>query len=295
MTARGQNGERLTEDLTNATGNPNVTAISCDLASLAEIGTAANEVRRRVDAQELPPLKGFLGNAGLQMTSRTHATVDGYETTFAVNVLANYYFVRLLWNHFTTPARITMVGSDTHFGDLRHNLGMVPAPRWESTRQLAMPREGSQAHSVAEGRTAYSTSKLAVTYLVHALARRLPDGVDVYTFNPGYVPGTGLVRDAGPVIRALSRTLLHGLRATPLALSPTTAGNLLADAAGGSTPGDSGTYIDRRKVAASAPESYDREREEELWAAAAELCALPAEPTSCADDLSDTFYESRLE
>jgi NAD(P)-dependent dehydrogenase (short-subunit alcohol dehydrogenase family) len=70
-----------------------------------------------------------------------------------------------------------VVGSDTHFGDLRHNLGLVPAPRWKDVRELAAPCEGAKAEAAREGRTAYSTSKLAVAYLVHAFARRLPDGV----------------------------------------------------------------------------------------------------------------------
>ncbi|MGW5723426.1 hypothetical protein ACWEVP_45175 [Amycolatopsis sp. NPDC003865] len=133
----------------------------------------------------MKPLHGFIG-AGLQLTSRAHATGDGVEPTFAVNVLANHLFIRRLWNSFAAPARIVLVGSDTHFGDFRHNLGMVPTP-------LARPRPDQR--TATDGRRAYSTSKLAVVYLVHALARRLPDGVDVYTFKPGLVPGTGLVHE----------------------------------------------------------------------------------------------------
>jgi NAD(P)-dependent dehydrogenase (short-subunit alcohol dehydrogenase family) len=259
VTARG--GE-LAAELAESTGNPNVTALACDLASARSIRAAAGELSGH-------RLSGFIGNAGLQLTSRAHATEDGFEPTFAVNVLANHLFVRLLWDRFVAPGRIVLVGSDTHFGDLRHNLGMVPAPRWEPVARLARPRP--DARTTADGRTAYSTSKLAVVYLAHALARRLPDGVDVYTFNPGYVPGTGLVRDAGPVVRFLSRTLLRTLTATPLALSPARAGALLADAAIGPRPGESGAYVDRWVVAESSPESYDHDREEELWRT---LCAL---------------------
>lgn len=269
VTVRGEGGRQLAAELTEATGNTNVTAISCDLASMRSIRGAAGAVAEQVRAGGWPPLSGFAGNAGLQMTSRTHASEDGIELTFAVNVLANYLFVRLLWEDFTVPGRIVIVGSDTHFGDLRHNMGMVPAPRWEPVPALASPRDDPAARTATEGRTAYSTSKLAVLYLVHALARRLPEGVDVYTFNPGYVPGTGLVRDAGPFVRLLSRTLLHGLTATPFALAPSAAGGLLADAVAGPRPGGSGSYIDRRAVDVSSPESYDRDREEELWHALA--------------------------
>jgi NAD(P)-dependent dehydrogenase (short-subunit alcohol dehydrogenase family) len=277
VTARGNGGAALAAELAKVTGNPSVSSVSCDLASIASIRHAAAEIGDRLDIGDLPPLRGFVGNAGLQMTTRTQATENGIETTFAVNVLANYLFVRLLWDRFAAPSRIVVVGSDTHFGDLRHNMAMVPAPRWENVRALATPREGAKAETAREGRTAYSTSKLAVIYLVHALARRLPTGVDVYSFNPGYVPGTGLVRDAGPAIRFLSRTLLHGLTATPLALSPAAAGRQLAKAAVGSRPGDTGSYIDRRAVARSSTESYDHGREEELWTTAAQLCELPAE------------------
>lgn len=260
VTARGGG---LADELARSTGNPNVTALTCDLSSITSIRAAARELAG------LPPLDGFIGNAGLQLTTRAHATEDGLEPTFAVNVLANHLLIRLLWDRFTAPGRIVLVGSDTHFGDFRHTFGMVPAPRWEPVADLARPRPDQRAFT--DGRRAYSTSKLALVYLVHALARRLPDGVDVYTFNPGYVPGTGLVRDASPVTRLASRTVMRALAATPLALSADVAGGLLADAAVGPRPGESGSYIDRRTVTPSSPESYDRDREEELWAG---LCAL---------------------
>lgn len=278
VTARDGSADQLAAELADATGNRNVSAVACDMSSMPSIRSAMAEVAGQLESGALPELRGLVGNAGLQMTSRTHASHDHIEMTFAVNVLANVLIVRQLWNRFTAPARIVLVSSDTHIGDLRHNLGMVPAPRWEDTASLIRPRHDASAKTVREGRTAYSTSKLAVIYLVHELARRLPDGVDVYSFNPGYVPGTGLVRDAGPTVRFLSRTLLHGLTATPLALSPRTAGDLLAKAAVGPRPGESGSYIDRRAVARSSAESYDRDREEDLWRTVAQLCDLPVEP-----------------
>ncbi|WP_109522583.1 SDR family NAD(P)-dependent oxidoreductase [Nocardia aurea] len=277
VTARGRKGRSLAGELARATGNPNVSVVPCDLTALDEVRTAVSEIRRRLDTGELPPLRGFLGNAGLQMATRTRASADGFEVTFAVNVLANYLFLRLLFDGFAGSSRIIVVGSDAHFGGLRHNLGMVPAPRWDDVRTLATPGTGPGAASVSEGRRAYSTSKLGVVYLVHAFARRLPPGVDVYTYNPGLVPGTGLARDAGPISRALWRTLLQGLRAAPFATGPDAAGRLLADAMAGPRPGESGSYIDRGTVIRSSAESYDPAREEALWATAAELCGLPAE------------------
>ncbi|MEU6641964.1 SDR family NAD(P)-dependent oxidoreductase [Saccharomonospora sp. NPDC046836] len=270
LLVRGTNGHRLAAELAERTGNRKVSAVPCDLASLADVRAAVTEIERQLDAGELPALDGFLGNAGLQLTSTTRSTAEGFEVTFGVNVLANYLLLRLLAGRFVAPARIVVVGSDAHFGDLRHNLVLVPAPHWTSVTELTTPRPGG----VRDGRRAYATSKLGVLYLVHALARRLPEGVDIYTYNPGFVPGTGLARDADPVSRLAMRTVMHAMRATPIGMGPEAAGVLLADTFTGPRPGDSGSYVDRGKVAPSSAESYDETREEELWAAAAKLCDL---------------------
>lgn len=224
--------------------HPRVTTIPADLASLAGV--------RSVIAAVEKPLDGFLGNAGVQMKTAGTTTADGLETTFAVNVLANFLLATSL--PFASPARIVITGSDVHFGDLRHNLGLVPPPRWAAPEALARPND-------QKGRGAYATSKLAVLYLVHELARRMPD-VDVYTFNPAFTPGTGLVRDdrIGDVLFRRVFPLL------PFVNTVEAAGDQLAAAMTGSRPGPSGSYIDRASVTPSSPESYDRVREDELWA-----------------------------
>ncbi|QFZ21643.1 SDR family NAD(P)-dependent oxidoreductase [Saccharothrix syringae] len=251
----------LAAELAARTGNRNVSEITCDLASFADIRRAAAEVDR--------PLTGFVGNAGLQVQSTRARTADGVEMTFGVNVLAYHLLLNLLLPRFTAPARILVVGSDVH--DPRTNsLGLVPPPRWTDPRELARPREGT----ARDGRRAYATSKLGVLYLVHALARRLPAGVDAYTYNPGLVPGTSLARDAGPVGRAVFQAVGRVLSATPAATRPAEAGRLLAEAAAGPRPGDSGSYVSKGRVVPSSAESYDERREEELWAVADELCGL---------------------
>jgi len=244
---------------------------TADLASLESTRAAATGIRDRLDRGDLPPLRGFVGNAGAQYANARTAGPDGFEATFAVNVLANHLFVRLLQDRFVTPARIVITVSDTHFGDLRHNLGMVPGPVWQSPGVLARPGAFPEPDSVAAGRTAYATSKLAAIYLVHEYARRLPAGVDVVAYNPAFVPGTGLARAAGPVDRFAMRYLLPALTLTPFATSPRTAGRALADVALGVLPAPTGSYVDRRRVARSSDESYDPRRERDLWDAVERL------------------------
>jgi NAD(P)-dependent dehydrogenase (short-subunit alcohol dehydrogenase family) len=264
----------VARELTGA--EPGAGAVRADLGSLESVRAAAMEIRGRLDRGELPPLRGFVGNAGIQYTNALTEGPEGFESTFTVNVLANHLFVRLLEDRFVAPARIVITVSDTHFGDFRHNLGMVPGPVWRPPEILARPGAFARPESAAGGRTAYSTSKLAAVHLVHEYARRLPAGVDTVAYNPGFVPGTGLARNAGVVARFTMRWLLPATALTPFATSRGRAGRYLADVALGTTPARSGEYVDRGRAVRSSPESYDEERERELWEAVERFTTLRA-------------------
>ncbi|MFE5690412.1 SDR family NAD(P)-dependent oxidoreductase, partial [Streptomyces sp. NPDC056512] len=206
VVARESYGARLAAEL--ATGGRTVSHVPADLGSLDSVRQAATEIRDRLDRDELPPLRGFVGNGGIQYTNALTEGPDGLEATFTVNVLANHLFVRLLQDRFAAPARIVITVSDTHFGDFKHNLGMVPGPAWKSPDALARTGAFPKPDTTAAGRTAYSTSKLAAIYLVHEYARRLPAGIDAVAYNPGFVPGTGLARNADAVSRFAMRRIL---------------------------------------------------------------------------------------
>ncbi|MDH6555018.1 NAD(P)-dependent dehydrogenase (short-subunit alcohol dehydrogenase family) [Streptomyces sp. SAI-041] len=238
--------------------HPRVTTIRGDLASLAQVRAAVAQVKEQVD--------GYVGNAALQLKDSRSATADGYELSFGVNVLAHFALIRALT--FKPGARIVITGSDAHFGTLRYTFGLVPAPRWTSPAVMARPAD-------VNGRVAYSTSKLGVVYLVHELARRMPD-VDVYTFNPAFTPGTDLVR-----ADKLGNWLYHHIFPhIPGANTAERAGAQLATVATGPRPAPSGAYIDRDKVTPSAPESYDQERERELWTVLESMTATDGTPDS---------------
>ncbi|MFF7942854.1 SDR family NAD(P)-dependent oxidoreductase [Nocardia gamkensis] len=263
VAARGSTGARLAAEL-GGTGR-RVSHVAVDLGVPDSVRSAAVEIRGRLDRGELPPLHGFVGNAGIQYTNALTEGPGGFESTFAVNVLANHLFVRLLEDRFHTPARIVITVSDTHFGDFAHNLGMVPGPVWRSPDVLARPGAFPELRGTAAGRTAYSTSKLAAIYLVHEYARRLRAGIDAVGFNPGFVPGTDLARNAGPASRFAMRRILPLLTRTRFATSRASAGRCLADVVLGATAAPTGAYVDRDRVARSSEESYDPRREAELW------------------------------
>ncbi|MGW6007609.1 SDR family NAD(P)-dependent oxidoreductase [Streptomyces sp. NPDC055210] len=277
VVARGSSGAGLAEEL--SAGGHTVSHVPADLGSLSSVRSAAAEIRERLERGELPPLRGFVGNAGMQYTNALTEGPDGFESTFAINVLANHLFVRLLQDRFVAPARIVITASDTHFGDLRHNMGMVPGPVWQSPDVLARPGAFPRPDTAAGGRTAYSTSKLAAIHLVHEYARRLPAGIDAVAFNPGFVPGTGLLRNAGPVSRFAMRRVLPVMTLTPFATRPAAAGRHLADVVLGVTEAPSGSYVDRTGTARSSEESYDPRREAELWDSAERFTAAYADLT----------------
>lgn len=274
VVARGSSGARLAAEL--SAGGHAVSHVSADLGSLDSVQSTAAEIRDRLERGDLPPLRGFVGNAGMQYTNALTEGPDGFECTFAINVLANHLFVRLFQDRFVAPARIVITASDTHFGDFKHNLGMVPGPAWKSPDVLARTGAFPKPDTAVGGRTAYSTSKLAVIYLVHEYARRLPAGIDVVAYNPGFVPGTGLARNAGPISRFAMRRILPVMTLTPFATSRSAAGRYLADVVLGTTKAPTGSYVDRARAAWSSEESYDPQREGELWDAVERFTAAYA-------------------
>jgi len=133
------------------------------------------------------------------------------------------------------------------------------------------------------GRRTYATSKLANIYQVHAFARRLPAGIDIYTYDPGLMPGTGLAREGAAIERFLWSTVMHVFRLLPDATTPASSGRHLARLTAGPAPADSGAYIALGKVQPSSPASYDPDREAELRRVANDLVGLPPDPDPTED------------
>ncbi|NUP39204.1 MAG: SDR family NAD(P)-dependent oxidoreductase [Streptomyces sp.] len=260
-------GERLAAELAQATGASAVTGVDCDLASLAEIRRAVEEILRGLDTGYLPPLGGYLGNAGLTVTTTEKRTTDGYEMTFGVNVLSHYLLVRELLPRFTGPGWIVLTSSDCHFGQFRYTLGATPPPRWETPERLATPRAGG----AREAGRAYATSKLGVIYLTHALARRLPESIGVYSYNPALVAGTDFFRHAPGPVRGVLNGFFQLQRFLGRGMTPQQAGARLAETILTGLTARTGSYLDRGCNVPSSPESHDEAREEELWREAARL------------------------
>lgn len=130
-----------------------------DLASAVQTRALAEQVNKlgRMDA--------IIHNAGIFRESARGATPEGHATVLAVNVLAPYMLTRLI----ERPDRLVYLSSSMHRG----GEGPLVDIDW-STRKWDTFR-------------AYSESKLYVTALAFAVARRWPT-VFSNAVDPGWVP-----------------------------------------------------------------------------------------------------------
>jgi NAD(P)-dependent dehydrogenase (short-subunit alcohol dehydrogenase family) len=175
-------GEAVVEEIRGAGGDASL--LLADLSVQAEV--------RRVAAAFLAsgrPLHVLLNNAGVVNLER-RLTVDGIESTFAVNHLGYFLLTGLLLDRLraSAPARIVNVASDAHkFADLDFD-------DLNNERRYRFMR-------------VYGQSKLANILFTAELARRLAgSGVTANSLHPGAV-ATGLGTNNGVWARALIRLL----------------------------------------------------------------------------------------
>ena len=245
--------------------------IGCDLASLADVRAAGATVKDLLRSEAVRPLRGLVASAGLLAVDTRSASADGYELTFAVNYLAHAQLIDGMLDSFTTPARIVLVGSSTYYANWVRRLMMVPAAQWTDPAEIAKPAGSDVPPTQKAAGVAYSNSKLAILYYAHELQRRVPEGISVAVFEPGFMPGTGLSRHHGPGVQRMGR----GMQRLPLPgiASPVKSGPALAsvtlDQRWAHLRGGDFVVID--KVRDVMPIANDPDRERQLWDATREL------------------------
>lgn len=131
-----------------------------DLSSGAETRAVADQ------AAALGPFDAVIHNAGVYAEAARGSTPEGHATVVAVNVLAPYLLTALI----ERPARLVYLTSGMHRSGSADALDDVDwnRRRWNGTQ-------------------AYCDSKLLVTTLALAVARRWPD-VCSHAVDPGWVP-----------------------------------------------------------------------------------------------------------
>ena len=85
-----QQAEEVQGSVVAATGNQNVHIVSLDLASMAKVEAAAQDVAARFDQLDM-----LINNAGV-MACPYDTTADGFELQFGSNHLGHFYLAQLL-------------------------------------------------------------------------------------------------------------------------------------------------------------------------------------------------------
>lgn len=150
----------------------------------------------------------------------------------------------------------------------------MPSPNYTTAEEVAHP---TGALLNVPGRQRYSTTKLCNVLWMYALDRRLKKLPNqkwtVVAFDPGFMPGTGLAREAGPILRFLWHRVLPRIMPvlrklmSPNIHPPEESGSNLAwIAINESQKLESAVYYEGRKQIKSSVDSYDEKWQEDLWA-----------------------------
>ncbi|ORW94725.1 hypothetical protein AWB92_10415 [Mycobacterium sp. IEC1808] len=171
----------VASEIVAVTGNRDVAYLTADLRSLAQLHRLAEAFRARY-----PRLDVLINNAGVIMPQRV-LTADGYETTFQVNYLAQFYLTQLLLNELekSPQGRVVNLSSSVY------RAGKFEPDNLQSERRFSTIRT-------------YAASKLCVLLFTIELAHRLrPTRVTANAAHPGIVR-TPMMREAQGVFRAIS-------------------------------------------------------------------------------------------
>ncbi len=239
--------EAAVMEIEEESGNESVGLMLADLSSQESIRRLAKDFTDRYGQ-----LHVLINNAGVFISERT-VTVDGMETTFAVNYLAPFLLTNLLLDVLkaSAPARILNVTSSAE-------------------RSGVIDFDDLQGERGYGGIQAYNRSKLAIVLFTYELARRLEGtGVTVNCLHPGVV-ATNLGRGNGGFFGFLTRLM------RPFISSPEKgAETSIYLASSPEVEGVSGKYFAKKAEARSSERSYDEETGRRLWQVSAELTKLP--------------------
>jgi len=236
--------EVIRKEVIASTDNKQVSAVTADLYSLADVRRMCADIQER-----FPKIDILINNAGGLMGKERDITEEGFEKTFAVNVLAPFLITHLLMDMLlkSDDARIINVASNSHQLNAKPDFDDI-----ESEHQYNPLR-------------AYGNAKLYLIWNTqHLVAQLQQDGianVRAYTMHPGAVAtsfGTG--SDLGPVLNFVSRLARFFFR-SPEAGADT----IVYLATEQNVPGRSGDYFVDRKPAKKSTKYFTPQREQLLW------------------------------
>lgn len=258
------------------TGPAGASGFVADLGDLSAVRAGVDDLLGRVTV-----LDAVVANAGLTLAGRS-TSADGYELTFAVNVLAHQLLLARLAGSLPPRARVVVVASGVHLPE--HRLARatgVRAPRWVGAEALARP---DHRDHLPVGTVRYSTSKLGDVLLARALQERLRAAgrdVDVFALDPGLMLETDLARQAPRPVRAVVSRLGPVLsRAVPGVRRQETSAAHVADLVSATRWSGRGfAYLDGDRERPPSRDALRDDLADGLWTDGARLVGLRQDET----------------
>jgi NAD(P)-dependent dehydrogenase (short-subunit alcohol dehydrogenase family) len=226
-------GETARREIVEQTGNDSVDLLIADLSSRDAIKQLVKEFK--LNYQKLHVL---INNAGAFFKKR-HETIDGFETTFAVNHLAPFMLTNLLLDILkrSAPARVINVSSTIH-------------------KNARINFDDLQAEKKYTSFKAYGQSKLAMILFTNELSRRLEGTyVTVNALHPGSVK-SNIGRDFGKAMKIFSKLSKSPEKGAETSLYLATSPEI---------EGITGKYFVNKKEEKSSKQSHDIEIAQKLW------------------------------
>ena len=237
-----EKGEAVQREIKTKSGNEAVDLLLADLSSQESVRQLAENFLQRYTQ-----LHVLINNAG--MTSlRRRETVDGLEMTFAVNQLAPFLLTNVLLDVIkaSAPSRIINVSSDAH------ETGHINMDDLQSEKKYLR---------------AYGQSKLALVLFTYELARRMQGtGVTANCLHPGFVATNFGQNGTGPIGRGVMNVISR------FGMSPEEgAKTSIFLATSPEVKGVTGKYFVKSNPKRSAPITYDKSLQRQLWEQSAQL------------------------
>lgn len=183
--------------------------VSLDLSRLSAVREVANDIKSRIEAGQIPPIRALVLNAGVEEFETQTWTDEGLDTTFATNYLAHWLLTLMLLGSMDRErGRVIWISSWSHNPDDRHNTlnGAFKEEKYKTfiSDDLEPIAEGTwsankdDSSGWAAGYRRYGASKLCGVTMIHELQRRLNGDprlhkISVLALDPGAMP-TGIVR-----------------------------------------------------------------------------------------------------
>ncbi|OQP41099.1 ketoreductase [Niastella yeongjuensis] len=236
--------ELIRKEIIAVSGNDQIYSVTADLYNLADVRRMCDEIHGQFSSLDI-----LINNAGGLMGKERETTGEGFEKTFAVNVLAPFLITHLLMDLLvkSNDARIINVASNSHQLNAKPDFDDI------------------QLENHYNPLCAYGNAKLFLIWNTQHLAAQLErDGVTnvrAYTIHPGAVATSfGIGSNLGPVLNFVSKLARSFFR------SPETgADTMVYLTTEQNLPGKSGDYFVDRKLAKKSTKYFTPEREQLIW------------------------------